>query len=319
MSDDKNVITFPGRQGERLRLALWPKLKSGLRIAFAGIGAGALTYALLSRFATKADWTQSARRENWSLHAGQAGICLLLSAIYFVYRKRATLPDEIRRCLSMEQAKAVEHACARFHIVWLGLWLTWVGMYSWLCAASLLPLREPLVNALKDSLSVVTTFWLWLCFVVLDTAAVERDQHRSTFATYLQVGVLLACACVGAAMAVNLGSSILHGPVQFIIYGVSGVLLGFIAGRLASHWFGLSRLLLIPLFVYPLLQMEYKVSEEHSDLSTLVFMAVLLCKIYLWLILFARGLLDRKLPAHIGETIRFHSRQVDPPPSRLDA
>ncbi len=213
------------------------------------------------------------------------------------------MPEGSKKTIDALPEGIVKSSMKQFNRGWLGIWIGWILLYIWM---SIKWLKEKqLIEqgiweiyqrfsvyswAVADLLNVVSTFFFFYLFLVLDMQSVKTQDMPNRNARFqkaiIHFGIVLTIvlACSVTDRFINFGA---WEGVGILLYSLlTSISMLYFFGRLDSHFFNIKRSLLAPLYLYAIIQVNWNNlhSADFALQALAMFFLAFLLKIYLFLI-----------------------------------
>ncbi|HEX8376274.1 MAG TPA: hypothetical protein VF602_00550 [Pedobacter sp.] len=193
---------------------------------------------------------------------------------------------------------------------WFFIWVTWLLLYLWLSYCGGYSGWDKnwssLVWSVADVLNILNSFAFFFCFLVFDTQSVSRGEQKDETKPFWRkvtlittIGLVLATLSVlGRYHYFGLDDS---GPFLSACY--TGLAMAYFFGRLDSFILALPRYMLVPLYLYVIIQAKWVSfgGYEADSLEPAMFFGLALILKALLFILVAHWIHDGSISKYLDK------------------
>lgn len=223
---------------------------------------------------------------------------LLLLVIYY-------MPFGTKNQIKEVTDSYVRASLRQFEKGWIALWLSWIVLYSWMSfkwqyALNLLNDNrmadylnfQQISWALSDVVNIVSTLCFFYLFFVMDiktiTTSVNEEATKQRFSRTVSLVIVVATLFLALTITdryVDFGNWDGVGTWIYALFTSLAMLYFF--GRLDSHYFKAHRVLLAPLYLYAVIQVNWDDLPflKFASQGLVIFFIAFLLKIYLFFII----------------------------------
>ena len=185
---------------------------------------------------------------------------------------------------------------------WISLWIGWLLLYIWMSfkwsyednlqLQSLWEARASFSKfswAIADLLSLISTISFFYLFFVMDvkTVRLKEDGEETPFINAMGTVLMISFSFLFLSVIdrfINFG--VMDGALTLLYSMLTSISMLYFFARLDSHVFNVKRLLLAPLYLYAVIQVNWNnmKAPEFAVQGLLFFLVAFLLKIYLFFI-----------------------------------
>lgn len=193
----------------------------------------------------------------------------------------------------------------QFEKGWIALWISWICLYTWLSIKWFYEHHllekgkienfyhfQQLSWAVADVVNIFSTFCFFYLFFILDMKTLKAEGNETTTSSvfYRSASTVMIIAVALLALTitdrfVDFGNWDGAGTLVYSLFTSLAMLYFF--GRLDSHFFKAHRILLAPLYLYSVIQVNWNNMPfaEFASQGLVIFFVAFLLKIYLFFII----------------------------------
>lgn len=271
-------ITRPGIEKRRRRGSVWwMSVVSLILASLSFLFGGDVIARLLNSLPTLPEVSNDRKLDFW-ISVATVVVCAVALAYTRFAARKFRQPTEVN----------ARHAFFQIILGWRWIWLSWLLLYLWFGAGAWLSVPSTTYWVVADGLNVLNGFWFFYCFLVLDMPSTGK-RRAAAFRSYLLLIGLAGAAVifVGALGFSDLGDSgsspdHLRAPAATIVACYTSLSMAYFFGRLDSHHMWVPRLMLMPLYLYVIIQMfwpSFSTVKPSLPMQPAVFVTALMLKI----------------------------------------
>ncbi len=185
---------------------------------------------------------------------------------------------------------------------WIALWIGWLLLYFWMSfkwgyednlqLQSLWSQRAAFSKfswAVADVLSMISTISFFYLFFVMDvkTVTLKEDRKEKPFVNAMGTVLLISFSFLFLSIIDRFTDfGVMDGALTLLYSMITSISMLYFFARLDSHVFNVNRLLLAPLYLYAIIQVNWNnmKAPEFAVQGLIFFLIAFLLKIYLFFI-----------------------------------
>lgn len=193
---------------------------------------------------------------------------------------------------SDELSQAAELTLREFTNGWTFIWITWLLLYVWFAGTQAIlhagySLSVVAIWALGDVLNLTNAIAFFYCYLTLDMPHLKksREEKRNEKFRRTFVGLVIVCIVVACLSVLDRLEIIgFGGGANTLLSFVVAVSMAYFFARLDSHYLGVRRWMLAPMYLYVAIQVTWSNfgSSAGSSYQAIIFCLALGLKVYLY-------------------------------------